>query len=185
MNNRRGIFLDWHVGLSLIAIAFFALPSTETPACGKTSAPLADDVRITRSDGDVTITIHGPMMYLVRGFRVIPVRNFWPWMDRSMGDVHIDLTTSDGEHRIQNHFRSAQTLTLLDVVCPILKQEPKRLTSNFAVFVLVKGPDAEPGGKLSVKGTITWNNRDGEGYFFHEAGTGRVWKTVSATGDKR
>lgn len=181
MKNERGILLGWYAGFGLGAIAIALLVfESQMSACEKKQAPPTDDIRITRTtEGDVTIVVQGPTTYV--GF------HFYPWGSpeyaKKRGLSHIfvvEWVALGGEdHRVQHLIGNARSVKLQNVTCQIKKRETRRFEHRFGIaYALVCGPDAVPGEKLSVKGTFTWNSTDGVEHFFHEDGTGRVWKTV-------
>lgn len=178
MKNRREILLGWYICFCLVAVAItlLAFPSTWTSACEKKQAPPADEIRVTRTKGDITIEVRGPTQYVAKDVYVLHA-------NKNSGYCIIGISARGNTHHLfQQSFGPAQSLTLRNVFCPVNKREAKSFIGidDPRSFTLVKGPDAEPGEKLSMKGTFTWNSKDGEDYFFYEEGTGRVWKTVSS-----
>lgn len=178
MKNRKGILFSWYAGFVLIALAvtLLASPSVWTAACEKKPAPQADEIRVTRMKDDITIEVRGPTKYIAKNVSVFRA-------SENSGFCIIGIFADGSTHYVcEQSFGPAQSFTLRNVFCPISKREAKSFRGIIyqRSFALVKGPDAEPGEKLSLKGTFTWNGKDGEDFFFHEEGTGRVWKTVSS-----
>lgn len=181
MKNAWWKFYGGHTGFALVALALALLvPPEWTSACDKKEQPpTMDDIRIARTkDGDVTINVYGPTTYI--GWTFSPLGS--PEEAKKGGRTHlfvVEWIARDGKHQVQHLIGNARSVKLQNVICQIKRREMKSFERHRGrTYSLLCGPDAVPGEKLFVKGAFTWNSADGAEHFFHEDGTGRVWKTV-------
>lgn len=164
------------------AFALLVLPEWTSACDKKTQPPTMDNIRITRTkDGDVTIDVRGPTTYIGWSFYSLGS----PEEAKRNGVSHLFIVEwvaafgNKKEHQVRHLIGNARSVKLQNVVCQIKKREAKSFEHRLGrTYSLLCGPDAVPGEKLSVKGAFTWNSTDGVEHFFHEDGTGRVWKTV-------
>lgn len=163
-------------GFVLIAVAAFsALGSGEDT---NESPPRRDDVSITNRMGNVVVQTEGPATYEMEFFapyRQTPESPWCFWM-RVSSDVHT----------VDQSLIHVRSVTLRSVSYEVEKRTARSFKRKFGhTYILVKGPDAEPGTNVTMRGTFTWKTEDGDNHFFHEEGAERrIWKTTPIMDEK-
>ncbi|MBI4129633.1 hypothetical protein HY464_02985 [Candidatus Peregrinibacteria bacterium] len=165
------------VGCTIFILAVLPL-SADTPSKKADIKPMG--VHITRTtDGDVTIVAQGAKYY-AWDFDIFPANEKGQW--------HVVVTFIEFDHstHLGGRIGYARDITVKNVLCDVSERQAKRLRREPNItYVLVKGPEAEPGKDLYLEGIFTWSRTDGESHFFHEKGTERVWKSVPPKEEKK